>query len=57
MPIYENEKIHSKKIALQLIRKGHDFIYGEPHANKSTLIVFFFEETEQLKADLNEIFS
>lgn len=51
------KKIHSKKIALQLIRKGHDFIYCEPHANKPKLTVFFFEETEQLKVDLNEIFS
>ncbi|CAK8580907.1 hypothetical protein [Priestia megaterium] len=51
------KKIHSKNIALQLIRKGHDFIYCEPHATKERLTVFFFEETAQLKRDLNEIFS
>lgn len=50
------KKIHSKKITLLLIRRGHDFKYCEPHATKS-LTVFCFEETEQLKADLNAIFS
>lgn len=50
------KKIHSKNIVLQLIRKGHDFIYCEPHATKERLTVFFFEETAQLKQDLNEIF-
>ncbi|WP_193747713.1 hypothetical protein [Neobacillus niacini] len=51
------KKIHSKKIAIELIRRGHDFIYCEPHATKEKLTVFFFVETAQLKADLNEIFS
>ena len=50
------KKIHSKRIAMQLIRKGHDFKYCEPHATKN-LTVFCFEETEQLKSDLNAIFS
>lgn len=50
------KKIHSKKIAIQLIRRGHDFVSCEPHLTKK-LTVFIFEETDQLKADLNEIFS
>lgn len=50
------KKIHSKKIAIELIRRGHDFVSCEPHHTK-TLTVFLFEKTEKLERDLNEIFS
>ncbi|MGE7887834.1 hypothetical protein ACQKN7_10735 [Bacillus cereus] len=51
------KKIHSKRVALLLIRRGHDFVYCEPHKKNERLTVFFFEDTKKLNADLTEILS
>ena len=50
------KKIHSKRVAIELIRRGHDFVSCEPNLTNN-LTIFIFEETEQLKKDQDEIFS
>ncbi|WP_187291725.1 hypothetical protein [Clostridium novyi] len=48
-------KIFSKKVAEELIRKGHTLVALEPNRDNSKFQVFIFRDTEQLHIDLTVI--
>lgn len=49
------KKIFTKKVAYELIQKGHNLIDMEDNLKHEGLKVFVFEETEELLRDLTEI--
>lgn len=46
------KKIFSREIALDLISKGFNMLYTEPNRQKNWLVVFCFEDTDALLAEL-----
>jgi len=51
------KKIFSKKIAMELVVKGHELLHTEQNFKYKNLSVFVFEETSKLLTDLTEITS
>lgn len=48
-------KIFKKDMALDLVSMGNKIIYTEPNKKKNWLIVFCFEDNEQLHVDINKL--
>lgn len=51
------KKIFTKRLALELRRKGLDIIATEPNYKKPQLDVYIFEDTEKFQKALTEILS
>ncbi|ENK1242996.1 hypothetical protein AB2063_001124 [Clostridium botulinum] len=49
------KKIFTKKVAYELIQKGHNLIDMEKNLKHEGFKVYVFEETEELLRDLTEI--
>lgn len=48
-------KIFKRDLALQLIVEGNRLIYTEPNKTKKWLVVFCFEDTSNLRKDIEKI--
>ncbi|HII4500022.1 TPA: DUF5659 domain-containing protein [Clostridium perfringens] len=51
----QTKVIFSKRIALELISRGYNLLYTEPNRAKKWLVVFVFEETDELLEELTNL--